>query len=223
MNIVDELAAGAQRDPFDNAVLFDGVDGVGDALISAQSGTPYDVPVNIPQPAIPTPNVPAAPAANTSIFQTFNQTLANVTGTALAVLQAKQAWRAASAPSPRTVDVSSATGTTKTPESNGYLTVRNADGRVIGREMPQRGVPYALANGTVIMNNGNGTFVRISPNGAQTTVRYGTPAPRTTGPGSGGAPLFGAGGGFGSTAALIVGVIGLLGAAFYFSGRRGRG
>lgn len=205
-----------ERSPFDNQ----GVDGFGDALISAQSGTPYDGEVSAPLPAVPASTPPSMPTP--TAFPSIQQAIANVTGAAMAVLQVQQAYQAIKKPPIRTADISSVTGTSKTIGTDGYLTVRNAAGQSIGREMPTPGVPYALPNGTVVVNNGNGTFSRILPSGAKTTVRYGAPASTGGGKGSPGFNINPFAGGFSSNAAVIVGVVGLLGAAFYFANRRGR-
>lgn len=207
-----------ERDPFDNAVLFDGAE-MGDAWISAQSGTPYDGNVVTPQPAVP--SLPAPNVPSPTNFPSINQAIANVTGAAMAVLQVQQAYRAIKNPPVRTMDVASSTGTSRTPGNDGYLTVRNAQGQVVGRELPSAGVPYALANGTVIVNNGNGTFSRIASNGTKSTVRYGSPAKpiKTTTPTIKIGPFSG---GFASTTAIVVAALGLIGAAVYFSQRRGR-
>jgi hypothetical protein len=170
---------------------------IGDAWAS-------DPSLNVPLPAtVPAPVPMPAPAS--SGFD-FSKAVANITGAAMAVLQVQSAYRASRAPAVRTVSLTPA-GFTKTANSDGTVTVRDAAGVVVGRERPEPGVPYALPDNSVILNNGDGTYTVINPSGVRTVRRYsagGVTAPD----------------GFGSAAGMAIGALALVGLAFWFARSR---
>lgn len=58
-----------------------------------------------------------------------------------------------------------------TPNKNGTVTTVNAQGRSTTTPM-QPGTPYAFPDGTVVMNNGDGTYTVIGVDGTHTVQRY---------------------------------------------------
>jgi hypothetical protein len=93
--------------------------------------------------------------------------VADLTALALAAIKVNSAYQASKAPQPRTVTQSP--GTTRTGNANGTVTVTNTatGARTVTR--PEVGVPYVLPDGRSIINNGDGSYSTINPDG--TTVR----------------------------------------------------
>lgn len=174
-------------------------------LGDAWSGDP-SLNVSLPPVESPTP-APAIPAPVSSGFD-FSKAIANVSQAALSVLQVQAAYRASRQPAIRTVSLSPS-GNSKTANSDGTVTVRDANGATIGRERPEVGVPYALPDGSLIVNNGNGTFDTISPGGVRRTRSYGVSSSLVSSDG------------FGSAAGYVLGALALVGFAFWASKRRG--
>lgn len=97
--------------------------------------------------------------------------LVDLTNAALAVIKVNAAYQATQRPPIRTA---TQTGTlTRTPNADGTVTVRNTQTGQVTKGMPEKGVPYAMANGSTIINNGNGTFTTIRPDGTSITSSYG--------------------------------------------------
>ncbi len=94
-----------------------------------------------------------------------------LTNLALAAIKVNAAYQATKAP-PRTQTLTGTT--TKTANANGTLTVRNTATGATAVTRPEVGVPYVLADGSTIINNGNGTYTTIKPDGSSVTRSYGT-------------------------------------------------
>lgn len=87
-------------------------------------------------------------------------------------LQGLQIYQRMTMPSVQPGTVRAANGQLVTANSNGTLTTRDpATGRTVTVK-PQTGVPYALAGGGAIVNNGDGTYTRVNPDGSQVVSRY---------------------------------------------------
>lgn len=104
--------------------------------------------------------------------------VADVTNLALAAIKLNAAYQATKQ-QPRTV--TQAGSTTYTPNANGTVTVRDG---TTGRTMlqrPQVGVPYVLGDGSIIINNGDGTYDYTNAAG-QTVKRSYSSAVASTAP-----------------------------------------
>lgn len=112
--------------------------------------------------SLPTP----APASGGSGIDSAIVTLTNA---ALAAIKINQAYQATQA-QPRTSTQSGAV--VKTGNANGTVTVRNTQTGASAIAKPEVGVPYTLANGSTIINNGNGTYTTIRADGSQATAAY---------------------------------------------------
>lgn len=113
---------------------------------------------------IPKDPVSAVPASSSGdIFAT-------ITSAALALIKVNAAYQASQSPQPRTAVQTG--GYVKTPNPNGTLTVRNTQTGATQTTKPEVGAPYVLPNGSTIINNGNGTFTTIRPDGQTTTTAY---------------------------------------------------
>lgn len=96
--------------------------------------------------------------------------LVTLTNAALAVIKVNAAYQATQAPAPRTAVQQGSY--VKTPNPNGTVTVRNTQTGATQVTKPEVGTPYVMANGSTIINNGNGTFTTIRPDGTATTSAY---------------------------------------------------
>ena len=99
---------------------------------------------------------------------------ASITSAALALIKVNAAYQASQSPQPRTAVQSGSY--VKTPNPNGTLTVRNTQTGATQTTKPEVGAPYVLPNGSTIINNGNGTFTTIRPDGQTTTAAYASTA-----------------------------------------------
>lgn len=167
---------------------------------------PVDVPFNTNANL---PDISTLPQPAPTGGGGFDNLLVSITNTALAAIRINQAWKQSKDPNIRTATISG--GFTKTPNSDGYLTVTDSAGRVVGREKPATGTPYALASGQTIINNGDGTYALITPGGITSNRRY----PDSTGGGSGFSM-----GDAGSALPLLIGA-GILG-VYFLAQSRGR-
>ena len=96
--------------------------------------------------------------------------LSTVTDLALAAIRINAAYQASQAPPPRTA--TTAPGVIRRPNPNGTLTATNTLTGQTQTVMPERGVPYVLADGRVIINNGNGTYTITRADGSSETLPY---------------------------------------------------
>lgn len=115
----------------------------------------FTTPVNLNPSNLP----PAGPSGVVA-----NAGGVDLTQLAMTGLKLVQAWNQAGKPAPRIGSASSH------PNANGTLT-QNIGGRVITGPMPV-GTPYLMANGSLVTNNGDGTYTTVFANGTVTTTRY---------------------------------------------------
>lgn len=103
---------------------------------------------------------------------------------------------------------------TVTPNKNGTITTRYANGQVVVSKMPV-GTPYVFPDGITVVNNGDGTISTINPTTGQTTKTAIANVPTTTGTIGGG--LFGS---MSTQTMMIIGVgaVGLL----LLTGKKGK-
>lgn len=157
-----------------------------DPLVTYQPGTlqpslpPAWTPTGAnppPSPALPAPSPASAPspvAAPSAPPGTFNPValVQTVTQTAMAALALVRAYRDAMNPRPvtqaRTV---SANGSVTATTSNGMIQTRGPSGGVT-TQLPPPGVPHATVDGNLIVNNGDGTYTVIYPDGRTEIRRY---------------------------------------------------
>jgi len=145
-------------------------DPVYDAPATQQASSPYAFdPFGMDKPA-------ALPAP---VSGGGGEILVTLTNAALAAIRVNQAYQASKAPAPRT---STASGTTvRTPNANGTVTVRNTATGQTAIARPEVGVPYTLADGRTILNNGNGTYTMVQRDGATQTLAYSTSSSSSSG------------------------------------------
>jgi hypothetical protein len=127
---------------------------------SPPSGIVDVAPVLIPPPDLSTP--PTAPSGGGFV--------ATLTDLAVAAIKINQAYQAANKPQIRTAVVGA--GGTTIASANGTVSTRNPLTGAVTVGKPAPGTPYALADGRVIINNGNGTFTTAYPDGRTVTTPY---------------------------------------------------
>lgn len=96
---------------------------------------------------------------------------ASVASAAVAVLKAIPALKSGSAPV-TTPTTKNSNGTTTTVYDNGTQIVRDARGAIISRTAIPKGVAMMTTSGAMVVNNGNGTYDVVSPNGTRQTRPY---------------------------------------------------
>lgn len=96
--------------------------------------------------------------------------VADVTNLALAALKIDAAYKAMNAPQPRTL--TQAGTITYTPRADGTVLARNTATGQTAVQRPATGTPYVLPDGSIIVNQGNGTYSYIDPNGNTSTRAY---------------------------------------------------
>lgn len=144
-------------------------------------------------PALPAPSPGAAPAPSQTPApgvpsNAFNPTavINTVTQAAMAALSLVRAYRDVMNPRPVTQARSvAANGAVTATTSNGMIQTRNPAGFVTS-QLPPVGVPHSTVDGNLIVNNGDGTYTVIYPDGRTEVKRYP--------PGAGGESLGGFGG-----------------------------
>jgi hypothetical protein len=98
--------------------------------------------------------------------------LGNLTNLALSALKVYQTWNAAGKPALATPGVKhNPNGSTTTPTKGGLLVNTSAGGRTSTSTMPV-GKPYVFADGTIVTNNGDGSFTTIHSDGSSSTSAY---------------------------------------------------
>jgi len=145
---------------------------------------PYSTTPTTP-PALPpiTPPQPPAPASSDWSFDTLQR---QVTGAALSAISVIRAWESRKLPVNTTARSTDAQGNIVLARSDGLLYTRSATGQVTAARPPV-GLPQTTVDGYIVVNNGDGTFSKVSPTGSTTQERYGTmPAPA-----AGGVPMSG--------------------------------
>lgn len=161
-----------------------------------------------PSPALPAAPAAPAPAPATPPASTFNpaQLIQQISGAAMAALSLVRAYRDALNPRPvTTARMVGANGAVTAATSNGTIQTRNPNG-TISTTLPPVGVPQATVDGNLIVNNGNGTYTVIFPDGRTEVRRYA--------PGAGDDPFASIPGGL-----PVVGII-AAGAAFFLLSRK---
>jgi len=112
---------------------------------------------------------------------TFAQGVKDATAVVISAIAISDAYikahRPASVPAGAKV---SAAGGTVTAQADGNVAVRTPDGRVTVQRPPV-GVPYVMADGGAIVNNGDGTYTYAAATGATVTRPYATPAKAMSG------------------------------------------
>ena len=126
-----------------------------------------------PTPAIsPEPMTATAPVTPDSPMFDTSKVISTVTGAALSALQIVKAYRALDQPTINTTArTTTASGAVVAASSDGTIRTRRPDGS-IATSRPPVGQPQMTVDGFVIVNNGDGTYTRISPTGASQTLRY---------------------------------------------------
>lgn len=98
----------------------------------------------------------------------FTRSLDRLVEVGVAAIRLNQAYRQAGAPAPR---VSGAMGGVSTVAGrDGWLTTTTSAG--VTRRKPDVGQPYVTVDGSMILNNGNGTYDLIGVDGSRQTLRY---------------------------------------------------
>jgi hypothetical protein len=116
------------------------------------------------------PSPTQVPSANSPY--TFAAAVQGATSLALAAIQVSQAYQRAQRPASVPAGSRVSTGGNRvTAQPDGRVTVRTTDGKVQAQRPPV-GVPYATADGGVIVNNGDGTYTYASNSGATVTRQY---------------------------------------------------
>jgi hypothetical protein len=103
-----------------------------------------------------------------------------ISNAALQALQLVRAYQAID--NPQVITQARATapnGSTATALDNGTVQVRGPDGRITYTR-PPAGVAQSTIGGNIVVNNGDGTYTLIAPNGSQRVIAYG---PEATGSG----------------------------------------
>ena len=99
----------------------------------------------------------------------FRDVVQGISDTAIALLRVNQAYQAAGRPSIQPATRTTVSGANQTVRADGtVVTTDPVTGAVAVNRAPV-GVPYALPNGSVVTNNGDGTYTTISSSGARTS------------------------------------------------------
>jgi hypothetical protein len=114
---------------------------------------------------IPDPNAPPLVTGNDGSGWSWDDALAKVTQLALTALQLNKAYQASQGRAPK------APSPSQTVNKNGTVTTRNPNGTVTTAR-PVVGQPVVAADGTIVMNNGDGTYTTIDAGGHATNLRY---------------------------------------------------
>ena len=99
------------------------------------------------------------------------QIVRDVTQAALDALKVVAAWRAINNPPPNRVTQARVGQDVIRANADGTITRTGPDGRVT-RTRPPVGQPQVASDGSLIVNNGDGTYTSISPQGASVVNRY---------------------------------------------------
>lgn len=101
----------------------------------------------------------------------FADGIRDVSSLAMAAIQISAAYQRTQAPPVQAGARTSTSGNTVTGQSNGMVTVRSPSGQVVAQKPPV-GVPYGTADGSVVVNNGDGTYTIATNTGATVTRPY---------------------------------------------------
>jgi hypothetical protein len=140
------------------------------------------------------------PDVSSDVGSSLGVTLGDVQSALKIIGTAYSTWQALGGQHPKVAQPSTdASGNQVTPNKNGTVTVRAPSGQTYTTVM-KPGVPYAFPDGTIVMNNGNGTYTVVSLDGTTQTYHYPANAGGSTGVSLGG-----------SSNALVLGGLALLG------------
>lgn len=103
----------------------------------------------------------------------FDRIVRNVTVAAGTALTLVRAWREIDGPPPNTTAQARVGSNVVRANPDGTITTTNAAGQVI-RTLPPTGQAQMATDGSMIVNNGDGSYTRITPDGRTTVQRYGT-------------------------------------------------
>ena len=132
-------------------------------------------------PAAPPPVATPQPPAPTSRDWSLDTLIQKTTGAALSAISVVKAWETRKLPVNQTARSTDASGATRLVKADGMIYTRTADGRVTAERSPP-GLAQATVEGYYIVNNGNGTFTRVDPDGTRNVIRYGAmPSPTAGG------------------------------------------
>ncbi len=129
------------------------------------------------------PPGPSAPARPDSPSYSPTTVIQGVTAAALAALNLVKAYRSLDQPTVQTTARAvRADGSVAVVGNNGLIQTRTAGGAVVASRPPV-GVPQATLDGNFVVNNGDGTYTVVSPQGQSQTLQYsGTAAQGAAGP-----------------------------------------
>lgn len=137
--------------------------------------------------ANPTGNPPAQsptnpPPANSGVWNPM-QIIQGVTAAAMAAISVIKAYRSLDQPKINTTArVVRADGSVSVITDNGLVSTRSPTGQVTSSKPPV-GVPQTTVNGNVVVNNGDGSYTVVAPDGRTATYRYSTGAAAASGEG----------------------------------------
>lgn len=127
------------------------------------TGAPTTAPT---QPTTP-------PPPNSSVWQP-SQIIQGITAAAMAVISVIKAYRSLDQPAINTTArIVRPDGSVSAITNNGLVSTRTPGGRVTTTRPPV-GVPQTTIDGNVIVNNGDGTYTIVAPDGRSATYRYST-------------------------------------------------
>lgn len=114
---------------------------------------------------------PIVPNSTDSTFSPSNM-IQGLTAAALSVIKVIEAYRRLDRPSINTTARNvGPNGAVSVVGNNGLIQTRGPDGRVTAQKPPV-GVPQATTTGNYVVNNGNGTYTIVSPDGESRTLSY---------------------------------------------------
>ena len=159
------------------AVSFGGEDRLPTDLPPYEYGAPA-------APDAPIPSIPYTPPAPTSRDWSVDQVITTVTRAADQAIKLVRAWETRKLPPNMVARATDAQGRTVLAKGDGMIYTRTPQGTV-SASRPAVGLPQTTVDGFVVVNNGDGTFTRITPSGARETLRYPAAAPGGAGAGAG--------------------------------------
>lgn len=152
------------------------------AIFGNAPGTPFDSPfysnpVDLPlidysmPPAGALFPVPSVLPGENALFSGPNTVIGVITAAATSALRLVEAYQKTSKPIQATARRVAANGSIEVANRDGLIHTQTRDGRITKRRPPV-GEATATIDNSLIVNNGDGTYTLISPNGAILTQRY---------------------------------------------------
>ena len=131
---------------------------------------------NVAAPAIPditiTEPASAAPQVSPSTAFDLKSVTNSITYAATAALQLYATYRKVTLPivnpGARTV---LGNGSVIAATSDGLIQTRNSSGQIV-KQKPAVGQPQSTIDGQIVINNGDGTYTLIAPDGSQRVIKY---------------------------------------------------